>query len=112
MNNIKPAPVKHQTSPPLAHYRPIDGYVPSYGDFIIWSGWFTTWHGVVSNFDSDANEVTIIFSNVPYILFTYDPDEQIKESRTIKLNEILSSRHGTFAVMKHDYTQNASIWYI
>lgn len=98
--------------PPLAHYRGLDEYKPSYGDFVIWTGWFTTWHGVVTNYDEEAREVSIIFSGVPFVLFTLADDEQEKETRKIKLSQIRAAAHGKWAIQQHDYTRNANIWYI
>jgi hypothetical protein len=98
--------------PPLAQYRTLSDYKPSYGDYIIWSGWLTTWHGVVTNYDDEAKELSIIFSGIPFILFTMDQDEQEKEIRKIKLSYIRGSSHGTWAVMQHDYSRNTNIWYI
>lgn len=98
--------------PPLAQYRQLGEYIPHYGDNIIWSGWFSTWFGVVTDFDETTGELSIIFAGVPFLLFTLTPEEQTKETRKVKLSKIQSARHGTFAVNTHDYTRNASIWYV
>ena len=67
---------------------------------------------MVSNFDTETNELSIIFSGVPFILFTLDGDEQEKETKKIKLGKIRGANHGTFAVLQHDYSRNANIWYL
>jgi hypothetical protein len=97
--------------PALAQYRSLTDYAPSYGDFVIWTGWFTTWHGVVSNYDIDRDELWVIFANVPFVLFTLEEAEQEQETRKMKLS-LVRGAHGTFAVMQHDYTRNTNIWYL
>jgi len=96
--------------PPLAHYRSLSEYSPQYGDFVIWSGWLTTWHGVVAN--NDGDDLYVIFSNIPYLLFTLEAHEQERETRKMKLSAIRGAAHGTFAVLQHDHTRNTNIWYL
>lgn len=103
---------RRELPPPLAQYFDLSGYRPSYGDFVVWSGWFTTWHGVVTNYDPETDELYIIFSTVPFILFTMNDDEQTKETQRIKLSQIKSASHGTYAIQQHDYTRNTNIWYL
>ncbi len=98
--------------PPLAQYRRLADYVPAYGDYVVWSGWFTTWHGVVSNFDPKTNELYIIFAGVPLLLFTMGEDEQKKETNKIKLSKIKNASQGSWAIQQHDRTHNAIVWYI
>ncbi len=98
--------------PPLAQYHNITDYIPRYGDFIVWSGWFTTWNGVVVSYDVNTSEVVIIFASIPFLLFTLEEHEMAKATRRLQLSMIKSSTHGTFAVNQHDYTRNATIWYI
>ena len=98
--------------PPLAQYKPISSYVPQYSDFIVWTGWLTTWHGIVTNYDKDTNELYVIFSNIPYLLFTMPDSEQVKETLKIKLDKILSSNPGTYAILQHSHNHNVNIWYI
>ncbi len=101
-----------QSLPPLAQYRNLADYHPVYGDFIVWSGWFTTWHGVVINYDEETNEIHVIFSGVPYLLFTLTDEEQKKETRKINLSQLKSASHGTYAVQQHDLVRNANVWFI
>jgi hypothetical protein len=98
--------------PPLAQYRSLDEYNPAYADFVVWSGWITTWHGIVVNYDNEAGELHVIFSNVPFLLFTLNEQEMKNETRMIPLSKIKSAAKGAWAIHQHDYTKNASIWYI
>lgn len=98
--------------PALAHYNDIAKYTPAYGDYVVWAGWITTWYGIVVNHDVESGEVSVIFSGLPYILFTLNEDEQEQETRKIKLSRIKSSRHGEWAVQQHDVTRNVNVWYI
>jgi hypothetical protein len=41
-----------------------------------------------------------------------DDVEMKKETRKIKLGTIRSSAKGVWAIQQHDYTKNASVWYI
>jgi hypothetical protein len=66
----------------------------------------------VSYFDREADEIHVIFAGVPFLLFTMDDEEMRKETRIIKLSTIRSASKGTWAINQHDYTKNASIWFI
>lgn len=98
--------------PHLAQYRSISEYLPHYGDYVVWTGWLSTWHGLVTDFDEATGDVSVIFAGMPYLLFTLTPEEQVRETRKLKLSAIHAARHGTFAVNEHDHTRNASIWYV
>ena len=98
--------------PPLAAYKSIKDYMPEYGDYVTWSRWFSTWHGVVSNYDVDANEVHIIFEGTPYLLFTLDHPSFDKYTYKKNLNKIRNSTRSSWAVLRHDAQHNATIWYI
>lgn len=102
----------HLDLPPLAQYRQRSEYIPQYGDYIVWSKWFSTWHGVVTNFDANTQELHVVFAGVPFLLFTMDEEAQKKETQRIKLSEIKNAGNGKFAIQRHDQTQNAIIWYI
>lgn len=78
----------------------------------MWSGLVTTWHGVVTNFDPEKSELYIIFSGLPMLLFTMNDKEQEKETKKIPLSQITGSAPGKFAVLQHDFANNANIWYI
>jgi len=98
--------------PPLAQYKPRSEYSPQYGDYFIWSRWFSTWHGVVTNFDANVGELSVVFAGVPFLLFTMPENEQKKETRKISLDEVKKASNGKYAIQRHDQTQNAVIWYI
>ncbi len=98
--------------PPLAQYRSLSEYIPNYGDYIVWTGWLTTWHGVVINHDPDDGDVYIIFSSIPFVLFTLEEHEQERETRKIKLSSIRGASHGTWAALQHDFTRNSNVWYL
>lgn len=98
--------------PPLAQYFPREQYVPQYGDYIVWSRWFSCWHGVVKYFDEEANDVHVIFAGVPFLLFTMSNEQQEKETFKIKLSELRSARNGKYAILQHNYAANANVWYI
>lgn len=98
--------------PPLAYYRQRSRYIPQYGDYIIWSRWFSAWHGVIKDYDKDTDELHIIFAGVPYLLFVMSDQEQETETYKIKLSEIRSAKNGKYAIQQHDKQANAGIWYI
>lgn len=96
----------------LAQYRPLSDYVPAYGDYVVWSGWIATWHGVVANYDPKEDELYIIFAGVPFLLFTMTEEEQKKATRKIKLAKIKNAAQGNWAVQQHLQAHNAVVWYI
>ncbi len=98
--------------PPLAHYRPLRDWIPHYGDYVVWAGWFSVWHGVVTNYDEELREVAIIFAGLPYLLFTMNEDEQSASMRKLQLVTLRESKQGVFAIQQHDFTRNTTIWYI
>jgi len=98
--------------PPLAIYKSIAEYAPAYGDFVVWTGWFVTWHGVVTQYDSEEGELSMIFSTLPFLLFTMDANKQKEEIRTLSLSKLRSSANGVFAICQHDYAHNTTVWYI
>ncbi len=98
--------------PPLAQYMDIGKYSPNYGDFVVWTGWITTWCGVVANYDDETKEVSIIFSCLPYLLFNFTDGEMEKHTKKLPLSQLQASSRGTFAVHQHDYTRNIGLWFI
>lgn len=97
-------------NPPLAQFKPLSEYKPRYGDYFIWSRWFSTWHGIVSNYDDKTNKVSVIFAGVPYLLFTMDESDQERETRTLKLSDIVNAPNGKYAIQTVE--GSISIWYI
>ena len=98
--------------PPLAQYKPRTEYVPLYGDYFVWSRWFSTWHGLVVDYDRETGDVHILMAGVPYLLFTMVEKNFEKETIKIQLSEIKQARNGKYAIQHHSQTQNATIWYI
>jgi len=98
--------------PPLAQYLDRKKYSPQYGDYVVWSGWITTWHGVVTNFDPESNEISIVFSGVPYLLFNFTDEEQESETKKVKLSKIRTSSNGTFAIQRQNQNPPSAVWYI
>ena len=99
-------------APALARYMPKANYVPDVGDFVIWSGWFKTWYGVVSETSADGKMVSIVFEGLPSLLFTSTEPEQLARTHQIPLSQIINSMSGTWALQKHDTQHNATIWFI
>lgn len=98
--------------PPLAYHRPRALYNPLYGDFIIWSKWFTTWYGVVTNFDVNNKELSVIFEGLPILLFTMSDEDQAEETYTLKLTELKNAKNGKYSVLQRDPQTREYIWYI
>ncbi len=99
-------------TPVLAQYLNLDNYIPKYGDYVIWSGWFATWHGLVVDFDAEFQQVSIIFAGLPYLLFTLSDEEQEKETKKIPLTRIQNASRGAWAVMRHEEAKGLNVWYI
>lgn len=96
----------------LATYMNISTYVPSIGDFIIWTGWFRTWYGIVSGVSSSGDVMSIIWEGIPMLLFTLTSQEQLAATKEVPVSKITSAINGTFSVLKYDAQHNATIWYI
>lgn len=101
-------PYSKTQPPPLAMYKSLHEYQPKYGDYVVWSGWFSTWHGFVIGWSTE--EVRVVFAGVPYLLMTIDPDGYDRETRYLKLAEVRNSLRGKYAIQQHQ-DQNA-IWFI
>lgn len=98
------------TPPPLAQYRQRIDYIPSYGDYVVWSGWFSTWHGLVIDYDKKTDNVSVIFAGVPYLLFTMDEKDHPKETVVIPLLKLRQAPNGLYAIAQND--GKATVWYI
>jgi hypothetical protein len=98
--------------PILVQYKSIVDYVPQYGDFIVRAGWINSNIGVVSNFDNKKDELYIIFSSLPLLLFTMNDAEQERNTETIKLSNIKNASKGKWAIQQHNKAHNAIVWYI
>ena len=110
--NLPESRTANQTMPVLAQYKPRVEYVPCYGDYVVWARWFSTWHGLVVNYDRDTDELHVLMAGVPYLLFTMAETNFERETVRLKLSEIKQARNGKYAIQHHDQAQNAIIWYI
>ena len=104
--------LREASLPPLIQYKDLQTYIPAYGDFIIWTGIITTWCGIVTNYDKTSNSLSVIYNGVPFVLFTLSPEEQIKETQTVKLEDLKNAPKGKYAIQQRDHTNNTTIWYI
>jgi hypothetical protein len=87
--------------------------MPSYGDYFVWSKWFTTWHGLVTDYNPRTDEISIVVSGVPFLLFTMPESQQEKETIKVKLANVRQASNGKFAILQQDKdSQNANVWYI
>jgi hypothetical protein len=102
--------MKPQQSIPLAFYRSLQEYKPKHGDYVVWSKWFSTWHGFVSDYDIKEDSVSVIFSGIPLLLLTMSESEQKKETRKIPLANIVSSTSGSYAILS--ISEQGAVWYV
>jgi|CXWL01.1.fsa_nt_gi hypothetical protein len=103
--------LKEPNLPPLAQYRPRSEYVPQYGDYIIWSGWMSTWHGFVVDRNKDNSEISVIWAGVPFLLLTMDEDEQKRETRRHLIAKIKRAPNGEYAIQQQIEGRN-TVWYV
>ena len=96
--------------PPLASYKSTAVYNPRYADFIIWSGWFRTWYGLVNNFDSQTGVISVIFEGTPRLLVTLTEDEMINTTVLVRLSDIRNRKRGSWSIQQTINGQ--SIWYV
>lgn len=96
----------------LAQYKPMSEYVPNYGDFVFRAGWINSDVGIVGSYDKKTDELYIIFSSLPLLLFTMAPEEQDKRTEKIRLGSIKDATKGKWAIQQHDKAHNATVWYI
>ncbi len=94
----------------LASYKAISEYTPRFADFIIWSGLFRTWHGVVNAYDASEGVLSIIFETTPRMLFTQTEDEMRDNTYLIKLSDIRNRRKGMWYAQQ--VTNGQVIWYV
>jgi hypothetical protein len=97
-------------APPLALHKSKLSYAPRYGDYIIWARWFSTWHGLVIDYDKDTDEISVIMAGLPFLLFTMDESDHQKETVKIKLSDIRKAPNGKYAIQTVE--ANNAIWYI
>jgi len=99
MNDFKPA----------CHTSTILTYQPLYGDHLIWSRWFSTWHGFLIDF-KNPDDCTFVVAGLP--LFLVNQDGLGKSIKRISLNQIRNSKGGKFAIIRHLNEHSLPIWYV
>ncbi len=92
----------------LARYRPRSSYLPQIGDYLVWSGWITQWHGLVIGIDQRRNELRVLFAGVPYLLFNMPDEERDRNTRRLDLDEIKAATQGKYAILKIE----EGVWYV
>ncbi len=94
--------------PPLAQYLSISKWTPEYGDFIIWTKWFTSWYGFVVDLRDGMVYVTV--EGTPALLLTMTESEMASNLKSLSIADIKSKRKGRWTVQQ---TKNGSnVWYI
>ena len=70
-------------------------YQPTSGDYIIWSRWFSTWHGFLVDMDKDT--LTFIMAGLPSLLVSLSNNG--KSMVKLNLMDIRNSKSGKFAII-------------
>lgn len=96
--------------PPLAIYRALNAWKPRYGDFVIWAGWFRIWFGLVNNFDSKTDNVSVIFEGTPRLLFTLTEPEMKNNMYIFQTDYIRNNQRGRWYIQQT--IDGNTIWYI
>lgn len=88
---------------------PILIYQPVFGDYLIWSKWFSTWHGFLVEFDT-KDVVTFVMAGLPSLLVS----QTTVGKSIVKLNltDIRNSKAGKFAIIRHSPEQNRMVWHV
>ncbi len=97
--------------PLLAQYKNRSVYIPQYGDYIIWSGWLSTWHGFVTNYDKKTDRIDVIFSGLPFLLLTMDEKDYERETYQIELQELRQAKNGKYAIQQQA-EDKSTVWFI
>lgn len=103
--------LKQANLPPLAQFKPRLEYEPAYGDYVIWSRWFSTWHGFVVGINKETDTLSIIWAGIPFLLLTMDEAEQAKETKSHGLNRIRHASNGQYAIQQ-TAKGGSQIWFI
>jgi len=83
-------------------------YQPAPGDYIIWSRWFSTWHGFLVDMDKDT--LTFIMAGLPSLLVSLSNSG--KSMVKLNLIDIRNSTGGKFAIIRHIREQDRMMWYV
>lgn len=84
-------------------------YKPLYGDHLIWSGWFSTWHGFLIDF-KNPNDCVFIVAGLPILLANRDGTG--KSIKRLNLDDIRNSKGGKFAIIRHNHENSLPTWYL
>lgn len=99
MNDFKPACL---TSSILS-------YKPLYGDYLIWSRWFSTWHGFLVDFNN-PDDCVFVLAGLPILLVNTNGGS--KSIKSIALDRIRNSKGGQFTIIRHTNDRSLPIWYV
>ncbi|KKK63792.1 hypothetical protein LCGC14_2990720 [marine sediment metagenome] len=89
----------------LAKYKSIRSWSPKIGDFVIYHALFwTRWYGIISEINGQF--VTLTVENLPKLLLTMTPEEQIENKKTISIARMQGARGGSYAIMQD------GVWHI
>jgi len=90
----------------LARFKPISQYRPRIGDFVIYHGWFWThWFGTINAVGEPTDDVSLIKSGLPALLFNMPEEEMQKNTIRLKISRIQRSAGGEYCVLQN------GIWY-
>lgn len=81
-------------------------YKPMYGDYLIWSRWFSAWHGYL--IDMQDKELHFIMAGVPILLLS--DNQSAKSIIKININDIRNSKGGKYSIVRP--SNNEMKWYV
>lgn len=85
-------------------------YQPIFGDYIIWSRWFSTWHGFLLEYDVKSEKLSFLMAGTPFLLVS---NSSISKSIVkLDLSKIRNSKSGKYAIIRHVPEQNKVCWYV
>jgi hypothetical protein len=93
---------------PACYTQSILQYQPVYGDYLIWSKWFSTWHGFL--YEQKDSTLTFMMAGLP--VFLTNKSGRGQKSIMLDLNKIRNSKGGKFAVIRYERDKGLPIWYV
>ena len=99
MKNFKPA----------CHVQSILTYSPVYGDYLVWSKWFTTWHGFLVDFDQKG-DCSFVIAGLP--IFLVNQNLSNKSIKVLKLDKIRNSGGAKFTIIRHTNEYDLPMWFV
>ena len=89
----------------LAQFRPLAGWTPQDGDFIIWHGWIMgRWYGVVNQIEGD--KLYVIKESLPKLLFTMAESDYEENTIHLSAGRIRQSVGGEYHILQ------SGVWFI